>query len=119
MKNLHRDHLISFSAGCAAAFASIFAKLAFSNFISEYVNNEMVIMCLVSLIVQKNLADGCNFQMVYFFRAISFGAMFVSNSVMLTFFTKAMHSSTSFRATVATTSFNFSVSVCHFDSLIF
>jgi uncharacterized membrane protein len=44
-------------------------------------------------------------------RLLSFGAMLLSNSFMMTLFTKSMHNSTSFRATVATTSFNFSFSV--------
>lgn len=57
------------------------------------------------------VADLChNFgaPLIYILRAASLGMLIVSNIVMTTSFTRAMHLTSSLTATVATTSFNFS-----------
>ena len=59
---------------------------------------------------QLGIADLChNFgsPIVYIFRAASLGMLVVSNIIMTTSFTRGMHLTSSFIATVATTSFNY------------
>mmetsp|Transcript_22879 Transcript_22879/g.62064 ORF Transcript_22879/g.62064 Transcript_22879/m.62064 type:complete len:130 (+) Transcript_22879:2-391(+) len=81
-----------FLAGSGGAFASIFAKLAFSS------DKDICPSGVASIYVCSLL------------RIVFILGMFASNSVMITFFTKSMHSSSSFHATVASTAFNFSIS---------
>eukprot|EP00802_Teleaulax_amphioxeia_P025267 Tamp_26099.p1 GENE.Tamp_26099~~Tamp_26099.p1 ORF type:complete len:196 (+),score=28.02 Tamp_26099:60-590(+) len=81
--------------------ASVFGKLALdSNFLSVPEQT-----CQ-----RRGVADLChNFgpQLILVLRAASLGLLVVSNIVMTTSFARAMHLSSSFMATVATTSFNF------------
>ena len=123
-------------AGLAAALASVFGKLALDpNFLgvpTEVPLLQIAAIASVSLSSEEQfsssatnmlsmpreqtchrlgVADLCHqfgVQFIYLLRAASLGLLVVSNIVMTTTFTRAMHLTSSFKATVATTSFNYS-----------
>jgi spore maturation protein SpmB len=68
------------------------------------------LLCAVQACQRHGIADLCHnigAQIIYLLRAASLGMLVVSNIVMTTSFTRAMHLTSSLTATVATTSFNF------------
>ncbi|CAG8445279.1 14719_t:CDS:2 [Funneliformis caledonium] len=103
--NVRSHSFVSFSilSGTFAALASVFAKL-FTD-----ARTFVVAQYLCNIIVNENCEDILNETIrVKFLRICCFGSIFICNTLMWTFFTKALNkSSSSLQVTVLNTATNF------------